>query len=221
MKLAIFDVDGTLVDSQALIVGAMARGYESCDLQPPSREQVLSIVGLSLTEAISTLSPDLAPDDVARLVTAYKDSFVALRAETGGEASIQLYPGAIEALERLDRAGWLLGVATGKSRRGLDHLFAAHDLRRFFVTSQTADFHPSKPHPAMVETALAEAGVEPSMAVMIGDTTFDMQMGRAAGVRALGVEWGYHPVEHLHAAGAQQIIGHFDEIDGALEALWA
>lgn len=221
MKLAIFDVDGTLVDSQALIVGAMQRGYDSLGEVPPERAEVLSIVGLSLSEAITRLSPQADADRVARLVAAYRVAFVDMRAEMGGEAAVQLYPGARAALDRLEAAGWLLGIATGKAQRGLEHLFAAHDLKRYFVTAQTADFHPSKPHPSMVETALAEAGVEADAAVMIGDTSFDMQMGASAGVRTLGVSWGYHPVAHLRDAGAGRIIDHFDELDDALGALWA
>ncbi len=212
MKLAIFDMDGTLLDSQALIVGAMQAAFAIGHRPAPPRAAILGIVGLSLPVAIARLAPDLGEREVEALTAAYRAAFIRLRAEMGGEAAVPLYPGATEALTALDAAGWLLGVATGKAKRGVDHVFAAHPIGHHFVTVQTADFHPSKPHPAMVETALAEAGVDARDAVMIGDTTFDIEMGRAAGVRCIGVSWGYHPVEALHDAGAHHVIAHFDQL---------
>ena len=213
MKLAIFDMDGTLIDSQALIVGAMVTAFERLSITTPTRAQILSIVGLSLPQAMDRLSPaGVGPDDIVALTDAYRDAFVALRAETGGEAATPLYPGAREALEGLGALGWQMGVATGKAMRGVDHAFAAHDLAQYFTTVQTADGHPSKPHPSMVQTALAESGVAAENAVMIGDTTFDIEMGRAAGVRTIGVSWGYLPVADLRDAGASHIITHFNQL---------
>ena len=213
MKLAIFDMDGTLIDSQALIVGAMVSAFQRLDMLPPTRADILSIVGLSLPQAMDRLAPaDVTPDAISALVDAYRTAFIALRAETGGEASVPLYPGALDALEALASKGWLLGVATGKARRGVDHVFAAHGLGHFFSTVQTADGHPSKPHPSMIETALFETGVAQSDAIMIGDTTFDIEMGCAAGVRSIGVTWGYHPQAQLRQAGASDILTHFDEL---------
>ncbi|QPH52509.1 HAD-IA family hydrolase [Pontivivens ytuae] len=209
MKLAIFDMDGTLLDSQALIVGAMQAAFSAEGLAVPDRPRILSIVGLSLPVAMSRLAPQ---HDAEALSAAYRSAFVQMRAEMGGEAAVPLYPGAVEALTALDTAGWLMGVATGKAKRGVDHVFAAHPIGHHFMTVQTADLHPSKPHPSMVETALAEAGVEARDAVMIGDTTFDIEMGRAAGVRCIGVSWGYHAVTALHDAGAHHVISHFDEL---------
>ncbi|SOH94601.1 phosphoglycolate phosphatase [Monaibacterium marinum] len=213
MKLAIFDMDGTLIDSQVLIVGAMAAAFEQMGLTVPSRDAVLSIVGLSLPQAMTRLAPvEVDAAGIVALTDAYRAEFVAQRAATGGEASVPLYPGALAALQGLADAGWQLGVATGKARRGVDHVFAAHDIGRFFTTIQTADGHPSKPHPSMVHTALAESGVAADAAVMIGDTTFDIEMGRAAGVRSIGVSWGYHPDEDLRTAGASDILTHFDQL---------
>ena len=221
LKLAIFDMDGTLMDSQDYILRAMEGAFGRFGLAMPTRAQVLSIVGLSLPEAVGRLLPDHAPGAVAEVAEAYKAEFIAQRAATGGEAAAPLYPGARAAIEALHgRDEVLLGVATGKARRGLDHAFAAHDLDRFFVTRQTADHHPSKPHPSMVEAALAETGVAPRDAVMIGDTTYDIEMGRAAGVPTIGVSWGYHPVEELRAAGADLVIDAFEALTGALDELW-
>jgi phosphoglycolate phosphatase len=131
-----------------------------------------------------------------------------------------LYPGARAAVERLAaEPGTLLGIATGKARRGLDHLLLAHDLGRYFATAQTADRHPSKPDPSMLLAALAETGAGAGEAVMIGDTAFDVAMGRAAGMATIGVAWGYHPRERLRDAGADMIVESFDALDDALQRL--
>lgn len=222
LKLAVFDMDGTLMDSQDVIVEAMTRAFSALDLPVPSRPATLSIVGLSLHEAITRLAPDLDRAALEALVQGYKDSFVALRAEHGGEASAPLYPGARAALALLHaRADVLMGVATGKARRGLDHAFAAHDLAAFFVTSQTADHHPSKPHPSMLWSCLRDTGVDSGQAVMIGDTSFDIEMGRAAGFRTIGVTWGYHEPRDLRQAGADLLLDGFDDLPDALESLWS
>ncbi|MEM6373150.1 MAG: HAD-IA family hydrolase [Pseudomonadota bacterium] len=197
MRLVIFDVDGTLVDSQADIVASMAAAFDEVGLHLPARAQILSIVGLSLDVAMARLAPGA---DTVRMVRRYKDTYAALRVAKGA-ASSPLYPGARAALNRLGaRDDLQLGVATGKSKRGLDGLIEAHGLEGMFVTRQVADFHPSKPNPAMIHAALDEAGVTPRDAVMIGDTCYDMDMAANAGVLGIGVSWGYHPVSELCAA---------------------
>ena len=200
----------------------MARAFAALGHPMPAHEAVLGIVGLSLPEAMAALAPHLPEADTLRLADHYRDRFVAQRAAGGAEAHAPLYPGALAALERLAaRPETLLGVATGKARRGLDHVFAIHGLARFFVTAQTADHHPSKPHPSMLLAALAETGCEPSAAVMVGDTEFDMAMGRAAGLATVGVSWGYHPRDRLVAAGADLVIDDFAALDAALDRLGA
>ena len=194
MKLVVFDVDGTLIDSQALIVGAMDMAFDSVGLAPLGREKVLSIVGLSLDVAVERLVPDAPQAQRGAAVEAYRQAFMTRR--IANEAP--LYPGARDCLDALrPRDDLLLGVATGKSRRGLDAMIEHHGLRGYFVSLRTADTHPSKPHPEMLLAACADAGVDPSEAVMIGDTEFDMDMARAAGTAAIGVVWGYHPAEAL------------------------
>jgi phosphoglycolate phosphatase len=200
-RLAIFDCDGTLVDGQASICRAMDSAFAAAGLAGPDRHQVRRMVGLSLPQAVLKLAPDAEPDRRQLIVDAYKQAFRAAR--EAGELSQPLFDGIADVIHRLHAEGWLLAVATGMSRRGLDHVLAAHGLARYFATLQTADDHPSKPDPAMLEAALFEAGAEPAAAVMIGDTAYDMQMARDAGVRAIGVDWGYHHPRELLAAGAE------------------
>lgn len=202
-RLALFDCDGTLVDSQHSIVEAMRRAFDHARLDPPSRADILSIIGLSLPLAMERLVPDADPAFHDRLAEGYKLAFRAMRQER--QVSEPLYPGMADLVRALDADGWMLGVATGKSDRGLNLCLTHHGLIDRFVTLQTADRHPSKPHPSMVMQAMADAGAVPETTVMIGDTSFDMEMAVNAGVRGLGVLWGYHDAEALHAAGASAV----------------
>ncbi len=214
--LVIFDCDGTLIDSQHVIVAAMTYAFESRDRVAPSREDTLSIVGLSLFEAVHRLVPDEAPDVIRSIAEDYKAAFNRLRAETGDREP--LYTGARETIERLganERS--LLGIATGKSRRGVDHFLEREKFNAQFATIQTADTARSKPDPDMIHQALGETGVDAGRAVMIGDTTYDMEMGHAAGVLTVGVSWGYHDVETLRQVGADHIVDTFDELTDLLQ----
>jgi len=216
LRLAIFDVDGTLVDSQGHIVAAMNAAFAAEDLTPPSRADVLGIVGLSLPVAMAKLGPDLSETAQARLVAQYKDAYAAQRA--AGDAPT-LYPGIADLLHRLAAQDHLLlGVATGKSRRGLDFLIETHSLEGMFVTRQVADDHPSKPHPSMVMTALSETGLDPQHAVMIGDTSFDIDMGRSAGVATIGVSWGYHA--RAAVSHATEVVDEVADLDAAIARIF-
>jgi phosphoglycolate phosphatase len=218
-RLVVFDVDGTLVDSQHDILAAMRVAFSGADLPAPSRDDVLGIVGLSLPVAMARLVPAANGTLIEHLTEGYKAAYVELRAETGAAQSSPLFPGARETLEMLAaRPDVLLGVATGKSKRGLDKLIEAHGLEGVFVTRQVADFHPSKPHPAMLQAAMTEAGAAPETTVMIGDTSFDMEMARSAGAVGLGVSWGYHPVSLLGAAA--RVLDDFADLPAALAAVW-
>lgn len=216
LALVIFDVDGTLVDSQAHILASMEGAFAAAGRAAPPREEILGIVGLSLPVAIARLAPDLGEAEVAVWVDRYKQAFGALARSDGSAEANPLYPGVRETLDRLsgvDRL--LLGLATGKSRRGLDHVLGTHGLEGRFVTRQVADDHPSKPHPSMLRAALAETGVGAERALFVGDTTHDIEMGRAAGVASIGVSWGYHPADRLRDAGAILIADSFAEIESA------
>lgn len=203
MRLALFDCDGTLVDGQAGVVGAMEAAFAEHGLPAPDRHQIRRIVGLSLPQAIRMLLPDADEDLNRELDASYRRIFRATR--ESGQLVEPLYDGMAELVTRLAKQDWVLGVATGKSQRGLEHCLATHGLTAQFATLQTADQHPSKPHPAMVEAALAETGAAREHCVMIGDTQFDMAMAVNAGVRALGVDWGYHTTQELFDAGAEAV----------------
>jgi phosphoglycolate phosphatase len=222
LRLIIFDCDGTLVDSQHMICAAMRQAYEAHGLSVPERERLLSIVGLSLPDAFRRLAQgEKIADDhpIDALVAAYKTAFAALRESP--EHLEPLYPGARDALDALGRQpGVALGIATGKSQRGVRAVLGRHDLSGRFVTIQTADDAPSKPHPGMVLAAMREAGAEPRDTVVVGDTVFDIEMARAAGARAIGVAWGYHAPQALRAAGADAMIDDFSELVGALARMW-
>jgi phosphoglycolate phosphatase len=211
--LVVFDIDGTLVDSQAIILAAQRATFAAHGLPAPDRETSLSVVGLSLVEAFTAL---VGPDGpVEALADTYREVFHQLRADEAAEEP--LFPGAAKILQALAGQGVLLGVATGKSQRGVRHLVEKHGWTSLFSTIQTADDAPSKPHPAMLLQAMAETGSEPRDTVMIGDTAFDMAMARAAGVTAVGATWGYHPSRRLVEAGAHHLVADFGAFADLLE----
>lgn len=217
MNLILFDCDGTIVDSQHMIVAAMTGAFAEVGLAAPPRADILSVVGLSLVPAVTRLLPVDSEADLAEdLAERYKAQFRILRSDPVNHEP--LYPGAREVIEALaGRPDIVLGVATGKSRRGVDALFDRERLTDLFVTIQTADEHPSKPHPSMILEALRETSVAAQHAVMIGDTTFDVEMARSAGVAPIGVAWGYHDVEGLRAAGAAAIAASYGEVPALVD----
>jgi phosphoglycolate phosphatase len=203
-KLALFDCDGTLVDSQLNIITCMADAFQRAGQTPPPRTAIKRIVGLSLVPAVRALIPDADRALQMQIAEDYKAAFQRLRGQ--GLVEEPLYDGIVSALDALEAAGWLLGVATGKSDRGLQLCLDHHGIRDRFITLQTADRHPSKPDPSMIYEAMADAGAAPETTIMIGDTSFDMAMGVAAGVRSLGVDWGYHDTRDLVDAGAYHVV---------------
>ncbi|MEE1613925.1 HAD-IA family hydrolase [Microvirga sp. CF3016] len=214
MKLILFDVDGTLVDSQDIILSAQRMAFAAHGLQPPSRERSLSIVGLSLVEAFTVLVGPKGP--IESLVDAYKDAFLTLRQDPANAEP--LFPGVEGCLERLrTRQDVLLGIATGKSRRGVAHLLDRHGWHDVFTVIQTADDAPSKPHPGMILQAMQEVGATPGDTVMVGDSSFDMAMARAAAVLPVGVSWGFQPVAALTEAGAGPIVHSYSELEAVLQ----
>ncbi|MEO0753325.1 MAG: HAD-IA family hydrolase [Pseudomonadota bacterium] len=216
LALAIWDMDGTIVDSREVITHAMAEAFIACDLAPPHYAQTRTIVGLALDEACRRLAPKGASEStVSRLTAAYREAFIAHRKQPGFKEP--LYQGAIDCLQRLAADGWLIAMATGKSRRGINALFEMHPLSGLFDTIHCADDGPGKPHPAMVHAAMDRVGAEPHQSVMIGDAVFDMQMGRKAGVHTLGVSWGFGEAEELESAGAHAVHRNFRTLESALD----
>jgi phosphoglycolate phosphatase len=216
-RLAVFDCDGTLIDSQRNIIRAMADSFARHGLAAPADHATRRIVGLSLVEAMQALLPDAEPALHQSLAQDYKTAFQRLRTDRQLEAE-PLYDGIRLLLETLSAEGWQLAVATGKSDHGLAIALAHHGLTGHFISLQTADRHPSKPHPAMLHAALAEARAAPQDAVIIGDTVYDVLMGTSAGVRALGVDWGYHDAHDLIEAGAAAVARDAAHLKALLDA---
>ncbi|MCK5090117.1 MAG: HAD-IA family hydrolase [Hyphomicrobiaceae bacterium] len=203
-----------------MIVAAMNQAFDSVNMEPPGREAVLGIVGLSLPEAITKLTQGGSEETVMAISKNYSQAFGTLRQNPDLEEP--MYEGARDAIIQLvENDGFLLGIATGKSRRGVDRMLERFELAPYFVTFQTADVAPSKPHPGMIERALSETGASPCDTVMIGDTTFDMEMARNARVKGLGVSWGYHPVSLLEQAGVHAIADDYAQLLHMLEDMFA
>jgi phosphoglycolate phosphatase len=209
-QLIVFDCDGTLVDSQAVIVACAQDAFAAVGLLAPSPERIRHIVGLSLEPAMRVLLGRDDPEMGRRIAEAYRDAFFARRAKPDHEEP--LFPGVVATLEALRDRGAVMGVATGKTMRGLVQILEKHDLAEYFVTLQTSDLHPSKPHPAMMEAAMRETGFTPDVTWIVGDTTYDIEMGRFAGCRGIGVSYGNHPAEALTGAGAVHIVDRIDEV---------
>jgi phosphoglycolate phosphatase len=213
-QLIVFDCDGTLVDSQAVIVACAEDAFAAVGLIAPSPERIRHIVGLSLEPAMRTLLGRDDPELSRKIAAAYREAFFARRAMPDHDEP--LFPGVVETLAALRDRGAVMGVATGKTMRGLVQILETHGIAHYFETLQTADLHPSKPHPAMMEAAMRETGYAPDATWIIGDTTFDIEMGRLAGCRGIGVAYGNHQPEALTEAGALHIV---ERIDGVLDHL--
>ncbi len=210
LQLAIFDCDGTLVDSQHSIIKAMTMTCDTYKIARIDRESIRRIVGLPLEVAMENLFKDRATQEYIEMAECYRAHFRDMRVNDTVEEP--LFPGTIEALDTLENAGWLLGVATGKAMRGLEATLKTHDLQKRFVTLQTADRALGKPHPEMVEKALAQTGVDAHNAIVIGDTTYDIHMACNANVKSIGVAWGYHDADELLEAGAACVVQDYSEL---------
>jgi phosphoglycolate phosphatase len=216
-RLVVFDCDGTLVDGQHAIFAAMTEAFGDHRIAPPPPAAVRRVVGLPLAEAVQRLVPEADSARVAALAQAYRDSFLRLRQSPGHYEP--LFPGVVETLDGLLEKGFLLAVATGKSRQGLSATLERHDLLRRFTILKTSDDGPGKPSPHMLICAMSDAGAEPGSTVMVGDTVFDMEMARSAKVPAVGVGWGYHEGAELEAAGAAAVVREFGELPALIERL--
>lgn len=217
MKLVIFDCDGTLVDSQHAICAAMEHAFSAVGLPVPSRREMLSVVGLSLPQLFAALAVGQPQSVQAELARLYRAGYPGKSA--GMPAHDPLYAGITEAVHALaGRDDTVLGIATGKSRRGVARILQREGWDGRFLTVQTADDHPSKPHPSMILRAMEEAGAEPASTLMVGDTTYDMEMAGNAMVGAIGVGWGYHEPERLVLAGAHGVAATAEALVATIDA---
>ena len=214
LKLAIWDMDGTIVDSRDVIQTAMERTFETLGLAPPAYDETRKTIGLGLKEACQILAPDY--DDIDHLAATYKQAFVARRTEPNFKEP--LYEGAVETLARLADEGWLIAMATGKSHAGIRAIFDMHPLEQYFDTIWCADDGPGKPHPFMCEEAMKAVGADPTQSLIIGDAVHDMTMGLNAGIHTLGVSWGFGTADELHAVGAHEVHHDYDSLNHSLKA---
>lgn len=206
-------MDGTIVDSEALIVTALQTAFENAGEAPPDHKAIRSIIGLSLPIAIEALGVRGALVD--EIVESYKTGYSYMRDQQGHPEP--LFGGMLELIHELRAIDEvILGIATGKSMRGVTKLLERFDLSSHFHTIQTADNAPSKPHPGMIEQALVETGIDGSHAMMIGDTTFDMEMAQLAGIDAIGVSWGHHGVEEMQVFSPKLIVDEISELKIAI-----
>lgn len=191
-ELVVFDWDGTLMDSEEKIVRCFSAAAADVGLPDPGRDAVRNIIGLGLSEAMQALYPGLAATAQEQLVERYREHFL-----HRDRTAMPLFPGVAEGLAALTGQGYLLAIATGKARRGLDRVLEQTNTAHYFAVTRCVDEAYSKPHPKMLEDILDRTGVAADDAIMIGDTVYDMQMAASAGVAALAVSYGVHEKERL------------------------
>ena len=214
MQLIIFDCDGTLVDSQHKICAAMVHAFTAMALPVPARAEILGIVGLSLPQVFAVLAPDQPASVQEQLAELYRLDFPGKHREAAPDPLFVGIGALVASLAQ--RGDMVLGMATGKSRRGVARILEREGWSGHFLTIQTADDHPSKPNPSMILQAMAEVGADAALTTMVGDTTYDIEMARNAGVRGVGVGWGYHAPARLLAAGAERVVNSSEELFAAI-----
>jgi phosphoglycolate phosphatase len=210
LRLAVFDVDGTLLDSAHSIVEGVRACWDACGFPEPDEAAVRRVIGLPWEESIQALLPGSGAEEVAK-VKAYHDE-VARGIRPRPPREQVLFPGAAETLAAFETEGYLLSIITSRSHGRLVELLEGHGIARHFVTLRTVDHGPGKPAPDLMYQTLAETGADARETVMIGDTTFDVQMARNAGTSAIGVSWGVHERDELHGAGAHHVAETFTEL---------
>jgi phosphoglycolate phosphatase len=211
-ELIVFDWDGTLMDSAAMIVSSVQLAARDLGLEPPTDERARHIIGLGLGDALRYALPDLPEDRYEELTERYRHHYLSRDHE------LVLFSGIAELVGHLSGAGHLLGVATGKSRKGLDRALDSSGIGHLFHATRCADECHSKPHPQMLEELMDEFGVAPEATLMIGDTTHDLLMAKNAGVPALAVSYGAHPLAALEAEAPLHLVATVDDMTAWLRA---
>lgn len=215
LRFAAFDFDGTLVDSAQSIVDGVTACWAACGFAEPDPEAVRRIIGLPWEESIRTLLPGAGEREFA-MIRSYHDE-VARGERQRPPTSEDLFPGVLETLDILESAGFVLGIVTSRNTRRLVHLLEQLGINQRFVTLKTPDHGPGKPAPDLLFQAMSETGADRAWTVMIGDTTFDIEMARNAGTASVGVSWGVHHPDELLDAGAGRIVDAFHEIPDAID----
>ena len=216
MRLVLFDADGTIVDSQAVIHESMRLAFARFGYSEPPLEATRSIIGLTLDTAIATMLDRPVDEEILAMTAEYKEIYIGIAGRP--DLQCRAFSGVPEIIHQLaGRDDILLGLVTGKSRRGVERLLESHGFANCFAVSRCADDCPSKPHPAMVLECCRDAGVPASRTMVIGDTAFDMEMARSAGAIGIGVAWGYHPAERMLKAGAQAIANDCTDLGSVLD----
>ena len=211
-SLIVFDWDGTLFDSAGGIVECIQEAARDLRLPVPARETASYVIGLGLRDSLRAAVPTLPEDQYREFAEAYRRHFLAR------QGSMALFPGARELLQDLHAAGYCLAVATGKSRRGLEHALESTAMRGYFAASRCADETNPKPHPAMLLELMAHFAAAPGQALMIGDTSHDLEMARSAGVDAVAVTYGAHPGAALRALAPRACVASVPELRAWLTA---
>ena len=218
-KLIVFDADGTLVDSQHALIEAMRAGFRSVGREVPSRNKLVGVAGLTPRDAFARLMPFVNDAELSEMALGYRHHYFEMHSQSVDGTA--LFPDVRNVLESLsDDPRFLVGLATGKSEQATKLMLEQFELDRIFDTVQFADRHPSKPHPSMLTTALSETATTPENAVVVGDTTADIQMAKTGGVTAIGVSWGFHSAEALKLQGAVCVIDRMTDLTGQLENIW-
>ncbi len=217
VKLAVFDLDGTLLDSALSIVAGVRACWAACGFPEPDPVTVERIIGLPWEESVRALLPGAGEAEFA-MIHNYHDE-VARGVRRPPPRSEELFPGAREMLDTLEASGYLLAIITSRGARRLSEILDAEEIAGRFVSLKTTDHGPGKPSPELMLQTLAETGARPEEAVMVGDTTFDIEMARGAGTASVGVSWGVHQGDELMRAGADRVVAAFDEIPAAVHGL--
>ncbi len=216
MRLVIFDLDGTLIDSVGLIVETVTNTFRAVNEPVPDERAIRAVSGITARDALAILAPAATSERIDTLMDSYRIHYRG----SAGVAREPLFNGALEALDRLQAdPATILAVATGKGYNGAVTLLERHGIIGRFHSIQTPDHNRGKPDPQMIDTAMAKAGATREQSVMIGDTVHDMRMARAARVKAIGVTWGYHEKSELIAEGADIVIDDFADLDAAIDKL--
>jgi phosphoglycolate phosphatase len=214
MRLIIFDMDGTLIDSVGLIVETVTAAFNAINEPVPTETAIRAVSGITAREAMAIIAPAATPSRVEEIVDSYRSQY----RQRAGTAREPMFQGALDTLNRLQRQkDTVLAVATGKGYQGAVTLLERHKILDRFHSVETPDHNRGKPDPQMIETAMEKAGATRGETVMIGDTVHDIKMAKAAGVKAIGVAWGYHTVFDLNEAGADVIVENFAELDAAID----